>query len=133
MVQISSLMEVFSGGMLEYRVMERSGCLNYATTAWETVKLGVFERSVSYKFNRHVSIFGGEVSCTQQKKSNEDGWTVNEVMLLHNVPFGDHFRVRSRTNFMFSPNQVRSITFSNPGVSFSGPSKVPDCEISSDS
>ncbi|XP_031405014.1 C2 and GRAM domain-containing protein At5g50170 isoform X1 [Punica granatum] len=95
-VSISSLMEVFSGGELEHKVMERSGCLNYATTAWETVKLGVFERSVSYKFNRHVSIFGGEVTCTQQKTSNEDGWTVNEVMALHNVPFGDHFRVHFR-------------------------------------
>lgn len=93
MLQLSSLIEVLRGGMLEYRVMERSGCLNYATTAWETVKLGVFERLVSYKFNHHVSIFGGEVTCTQQKTSNEDGWTVSEVMALHNIPLGDHFRV----------------------------------------
>ncbi|KAK4768091.1 hypothetical protein SAY87_003232 [Trapa incisa] len=70
---ISSLVEVFGSGILEYRVMEKSECLNYATTDWETVRLGVFERSVSYKFNHYVSIFGGEVTCTQQKTSNKDG------------------------------------------------------------
>ncbi|EEF51927.1 conserved hypothetical protein [Ricinus communis] len=97
-ISIKSLMEIFGGGKMEHKIMEKSGCLNYATTAWESVKSGVFERHVSYKFNRHVSIFGGEVSCTQQKSpiENDGGWIVNEVMVLQSVPFGDHFRVNVR-------------------------------------
>lgn len=96
-VNINALMKMFDGGELEHKVMGKSGCLNYATTTWEPVKPDVYERSISYKFNRHVSIFGGEVTCTQQKTpiANE-GWIVNEVMALHNVPFGDHFRVHFR-------------------------------------
>ncbi|OMO77406.1 C2 calcium-dependent membrane targeting [Corchorus capsularis] len=94
-ISMTSLMEIFDGGKLEHKIMEKSGCLNYATTMWEPVKPGVCERHVSYKFNRHVSIFGGEVTCTQQKFpiANGEGWIVNEVMVLHDVPFGDHFRV----------------------------------------
>lgn len=93
-MQVESLMEIF-GGKMEHRIMEKSGCLNYTTTTWECGKPGIFERHISYRFNHHVSIFGGEVSCTQQKYAmeNDRGWVVNEVMVLHNVPFGDHFRV----------------------------------------
>lgn len=95
MLQIESLMKMFDGGKLEHKIMEKSGCLNYATTTWEPVKPDVFERRLSYKFHRHVSAFGGEVTCTQQKLPIPDskGWTVNEVMTLHGVPFGDHFHV----------------------------------------
>jgi hypothetical protein len=95
MVQIKSLMKMFDGGKLEHKTMEKSGCLNYATTTWEPLKPDVFERRLSYKFNRHVSAFGGDVTCTQQKLPipESKGWTVNEVMTLHGVPFGDHFHV----------------------------------------
>lgn len=94
-MQVKSLMQIFDGGKLEHKIMEKSGCLNYATTTWEPVKPDVFERSMSYKFNRHVSVFGGEVTCTQQKFPipNNEGWIVNEVMALHGVPFDDHFHV----------------------------------------
>lgn len=94
-VQIKSLMEIFDGAKLEHKIMEKSGCLNYATTTWELVKPDVFERRLSYKFNRHVSVFGGEVTCTQQKFPipNNEGWIVTEVMALHGVPFDDHFHV----------------------------------------
>ncbi|XVF08418.1 hypothetical protein REPUB_Repub07fG0002000 [Reevesia pubescens] len=94
-ISITSLMEIFDGGKLEHKIMEKSGCLNYATTAWEPVRPGVSERQVSYKFNRHVSIFGGKVTCTQQKSAiaDDEGWIVKEVMVLHDVPFSDHFRV----------------------------------------
>ncbi|OWM65410.1 hypothetical protein CDL15_Pgr009000 [Punica granatum] len=65
----------------------------------KTVKLGFLEKSVSYKFNCHVQIFGGEVTCTLQMTSNEDGWTVNEGMALHYVPFRDQFWAFSRIVF----------------------------------
>ncbi|KAL5814872.1 hypothetical protein ACOSQ4_025513 [Xanthoceras sorbifolium] len=97
-ISIDSVMELFEGRKLEYKVMEKSGCLNYATSLWEPVKPGVFERRLSYRFSRHVSIFGGEVTCTQEKSplANEEGWIVNEVMTLHDVPFDDHFLIHFR-------------------------------------
>lgn len=98
MVQIKSLMEMFDGGNLEHKILEKSGYLNYKATGWETVKPDLYERHLCFKFNRHVSIFGGEVTCTQQKSpiGNENGWILNEVMALHDIPFGDHFRVGDR-------------------------------------
>ncbi|KAK1565537.1 hypothetical protein Q3G72_029097 [Acer saccharum] len=94
-ISIDLVMEMFGGGKLEYKIMEKSGCLNYATSLWEPVRPGVFERRLSYRFSRLVSIFGGEVTCTQEKSplANGEGWIVNEVMTLHDVPFGDHFRL----------------------------------------
>ena len=92
MLQIGLLMQMFEGD-LEHKVMSKSGCLNYITTAWEPVNCDVFERHTSYKFNHSISVFGGEVTCTQQKisLSTGDSWIVNEIMTLHGVPFGDHF------------------------------------------
>ncbi|OVA20611.1 C2 calcium-dependent membrane targeting [Macleaya cordata] len=94
-VNMTSLLQMFDGGNLEHKVMMKSGCVNCTTTPWEAVKPDVYERHICYKFNRHVSIFGGEVTSTQQKTSTDDGkgWNVDEVMTLHDVPFGDHFRV----------------------------------------
>ncbi|KAL5544117.1 hypothetical protein UlMin_007901 [Ulmus minor] len=95
---IKSFMESIDGGKLEHKVMEKSGCLNYTTTAWEPYNSNVFERRVSYKFNRHVSVFGAEATCTQQKFpiGNGEGWILNEVMTLQGVPLSDHFRVHFR-------------------------------------
>jgi len=95
LAQMTSVMGIFAGGKLEHKIMQRTGCMNYETTSWEVVKPGVFERRVSYQFNRQVSAFGGEVTCTQQKSANANtgGWTVIEVMALHGVPFADHFHV----------------------------------------
>ncbi|XP_027337352.1 C2 and GRAM domain-containing protein At5g50170 [Abrus precatorius] len=97
-IKMRSVMGIFYGGNLEHKIMQRTGCLNYETTAWELVKPDVFERRVSYQFNRHVSAFGGEVTCTQQKfpNANTGGWTVIEVMALHGVPFADHFHIHFR-------------------------------------
>ncbi|XP_021733545.1 C2 and GRAM domain-containing protein At5g50170-like [Chenopodium quinoa] len=94
-VDIKSLMKMFGGGNLERKVMAKSGCLNYVTTEWQSVKPDVYERQLSYKFNHIVSVFGGEVRCSQRKSFLGDtgGWIVNEAMALHDIPFGDHFRV----------------------------------------
>lgn len=96
--QADLLMGVFDGGALETRTMSRVGCLDYSATPWEAVRPGVLERHVSYKFNRYMSIFGGEVVSTQLKFPAEDGggWTIHDVVTLHNVPFGDYFRVYIR-------------------------------------
>nr|KYP69631.1 Uncharacterized protein YHR080C family [Cajanus cajan] len=94
-IKVRSVMGIFEGENLEHKIMRRSGCVNYETTSWEKVKPDVFERHVSYRFNRQVSAFGGEVTCTQQKFLNPStgGWTVIEVMALHGVPFADHFHI----------------------------------------
>ncbi|KAL0356246.1 UNVERIFIED_CONTAM: C2 and GRAM domain-containing protein [Sesamum radiatum] len=97
-MNLKSLMKMFDGGELEHRVMSKSGCLNYITTKWEPATSDVQERRVCYKFSRRISIFGGEVTCTQQKSPlpNDGGWVVTEIMTLHDVPFSDHFRVQFR-------------------------------------
>ncbi|KAI3504575.1 hypothetical protein L1887_26160 [Cichorium endivia] len=95
---VESVMDIFKGGDLEHKVMVKLSCLNYNTTNWEPVTTGseVFERRLCYKFNRRVSSFGGDVTCTQQKSpaTNGKGWIVTESMSLHDVPFGDHFYVQ---------------------------------------
>ncbi|CAL5068449.1 unnamed protein product [Urochloa decumbens] len=103
------LMGVFDGGPLETRTLSRVGCLDYSATPWEAARPGVVERHVSYKFNRYMSIFGGEVVSTQLKFPAEDGggWTIHDVVTLHNVPFGDYFRVHLRYN-------VQSVTSEAP-------------------
>ncbi|KAF7002130.1 hypothetical protein CFC21_017652 [Triticum aestivum] len=103
------LMGVFDGGALETRTMSKVGCLDYTATPWEETKPGVLERHASYKFNRYMSIFGGEVGSTQLKSPSEDGdgWTVYDLMTLRNVPFGDYFRVHLRYD-------VRRVASSEP-------------------
>ncbi|KAJ8440333.1 hypothetical protein Cgig2_012769 [Carnegiea gigantea] len=97
-VDINSLMKMFEGEHLERKVMAKSGCLGFITTQWEELKPYVCERQLSYKFNHNVSIFGGEVKSTQRKSPLEDeqGWVVDEVMALQDIPFSDHFRVHLR-------------------------------------
>ncbi|XP_027167160.1 C2 and GRAM domain-containing protein At5g50170 [Coffea eugenioides] len=95
-VNIRLVLQMFDGGDFEYKVMAKSGCLNYTTTPWEPVTPDVLERRTSYKFDRSISVFGGEVTCTQQKMplSSDGGWIVNEIMTLHDVPFSEYFRVQ---------------------------------------
>ncbi|XP_019185031.1 PREDICTED: C2 and GRAM domain-containing protein At5g50170 [Ipomoea nil] len=93
-----SLMEMFNGGDLEHKVMSKSGCLNYVTSSWELIEPDVYERRVSYKLNRLISIFGVEVTSTQRKSvhANDAGWILNEIMAIHGVPFSDHYQVQLR-------------------------------------
>ncbi|KAK1407214.1 hypothetical protein QVD17_38828 [Tagetes erecta] len=97
-INLESVMEIFEGGDLEQKVMGKLCRLNYNTTHWEPVvgRSNMLERRLSWKFNRRVSSFGGDVSCTQQKLpvTGRKGWTVNESLSLHDVPFGDHFYVQ---------------------------------------
>nr|CAD1836416.1 unnamed protein product [Ananas comosus var. bracteatus] len=95
---LNSLMEIFNGGDLEMKIMSKVGCLNYSSTPWEDAKPNIQERRVRYKFNRYMSIFGSEVVSTQMKSPSIDGngWTIDDVTTLHNVPFSDYFRVRLR-------------------------------------
>ena len=88
-------MEAFSGGELETRVMEKSGCLDYSNTPWESEKSDVYERQIQYRFDKCISRYRGEVTSTQQKfpLPDKNGWLVEEVMTLHGIPLGDNFNV----------------------------------------
>ncbi|WJX23004.1 hypothetical protein P8452_12254 [Trifolium repens] len=92
------LMEIFSGGEVDRRVMENSGCLNYSYTPWVSENSDVSERAVYYKFEKHISSYKGEVTSTQQRSPLLDGkgWLVEEVLNLHGVPLGDYFNIHLR-------------------------------------
>ena len=94
-IQTSSFMELFSGGELDRKAMERAGCLNYSCSPWDSERADIYERQIYYRFDKRVSRYRGEVTSTQQKSplSDKNGWLVEEVMTLHGVPLGDYFTV----------------------------------------
>ncbi|RLN05208.1 C2 and GRAM domain-containing protein [Panicum miliaceum] len=90
---MASLMEVFEGGSLEMKVMEKVGCQKYSATQWESDKPNEYQRQIHYKFSKKLSPVGGEVTGTQQKSPmpNKKGWIIEEVMELQGVLLGDFF------------------------------------------
>ncbi|CAL9122364.1 unnamed protein product, partial [Musa textilis] len=90
-LDVDVLVEVFDGGCLEKKIMAKVGYLNYRVTRWEATKLDCYRRSVDYKFNSHMCVFGGEV-CSN-RTIDGDEWMVDEAMTIHNVSLEDHFRV----------------------------------------
>jgi hypothetical protein len=111
-------MEIFSGGEVDRRVMENSGCLNYSYTPWVSENSDISERAVYYKFEKHISSYKGEVTSTQQRSPLLDGkgWVVEEVLNLHGVPLGDYFNVSDQFIFVFNDLSVLVIViwFSSP-------------------
>ncbi|KAJ0989007.1 hypothetical protein J5N97_007363 [Dioscorea zingiberensis] len=97
-LQMALLMEIFDGGHIENKIMEKVGCLGYSVTQWKSAGLDSHERHINYKFNRIMSIFGSEVDSTQKRTPapTGNGWSIEEVMTLHNVPFAEHFRIHLR-------------------------------------
>lgn len=95
LAQTNSLKELFSGGYLDRKVMEKVGCLDYSFTSWELVKPDVHQRQICYKLDKHAAHYGGEVTSTQQKSPfrGRNGWIIEEVMTLQGVPLGDYFSV----------------------------------------
>lgn len=91
-------MELFGGGEIDRRVMERIGCLNYSHSPWESEKPDVYQRQLYYKFDKRISQYRGEVTSTQQKSylPEKNGWLIEEVMTLHGVPLGDYFNLHLR-------------------------------------
>ncbi|PON57652.1 C2- GRAM domain containing protein [Parasponia andersonii] len=94
----SFYMELFNGGELDRKVMEKAGCQNYSYTPWESEKGDVYERQTYYRFDKRISRYRGETTSTQQKTplSDRNGWIVEEVMTLHGVPLGDYFNLHIR-------------------------------------
>ncbi|CAI9270252.1 unnamed protein product [Lactuca saligna] len=101
------VMELFSGSELERRAMDRAHCVNYSTSPWEFEKPDVYQRQTYYKFDISVSRYGGEVTTTQQKSRDRNGWLVEEVTTLHGVPLGDYFTLH--TKYQIEDQASRSI------------------------
>ena len=82
---------------LEGRVMRKMGRLNYFATPWESLDEDktTEQRRVSYKLSNRISLFATNVTCIQQKNVRDDGHAlfIDEVLTLHDVPFGDNFQV----------------------------------------
>ncbi|XP_047941566.1 C2 and GRAM domain-containing protein At1g03370-like isoform X3 [Salvia hispanica] len=94
----SFFMELFRGSEIDRRVMERTGCLNYTHSPWESEKADVYQRQLYYKFDKRISRYRGEVTSTQQKSrlSGKQGWLIEEIMTLHGIPLGDYFTLHLR-------------------------------------
>ncbi|XP_044436014.1 C2 and GRAM domain-containing protein At1g03370 isoform X1 [Triticum aestivum] len=106
-VDVESLMEMFSGGQLEQKVMQKTGCLDYSSTEWELVGRNIYKRQISYKFDKALSRYGGEASTTQQKYAlvNQDGWAIEEVMTLQGVLLGDFFNLQLKYHMANIPSK----------------------------
>ncbi|KAF8108384.1 hypothetical protein N665_0109s0012 [Sinapis alba] len=96
-VPVSFFMELFGGGEVDRKAMERAGCQSYSCSPWESEKADVYERQTYYR-DKRISRYRGEVTSTQQKSlvPDKNGWLVEEVMTLHGVPLGDYFNLHLR-------------------------------------
>ncbi|CAD6336339.1 unnamed protein product [Miscanthus lutarioriparius] len=108
-VDVESLMEMFSGGPLEHKMMQKAGCIDYTATQWELVGCNIQQRQTSYKFDKNLSRYGGEATTTEQKYSlvNQDGWAIEKVMTLQGVLLADYFNLQMKyyiTNIPSKPN-----------------------------
>ncbi|KAK4744017.1 hypothetical protein SAY87_010329 [Trapa incisa] len=94
-VPIGFLMEVFGGGDMEKRIMERAGCVDYTISPWDSEKPEIYQRQINYRFDKRVSSYRGKATCTQQKYplSDKSGCVIEEVMTLNGIPLGDYFNL----------------------------------------
>lgn len=101
-VTVEQVLDVVQKKETEVRVSEQLGMTNFLSTEWEEVEDDAgqkrLQRSTKYVLSRQVSSFGSSISAFQQKYVSPDGTfaTLEEAITMHNVPFGDHFRVETR-------------------------------------
>ncbi|KAJ1268986.1 hypothetical protein BS78_07G175300 [Paspalum vaginatum] len=119
---MASLMEVFEGGSLEMKVMEKVGCQKYSATQWESDKPNEYQRQIHYKFSKKLSPVGGQVTGTQQKSPmpNKKGWIIEEVMELQGVLLGDFFTLHIKYQIEdLAPKQRASSVQVSLGIEWS--------------
>ncbi|PKA47520.1 C2 and GRAM domain-containing protein [Apostasia shenzhenica] len=94
-VSANLLMEAFEGGLLEHKIMEKIGRLDYTVTPWEENKSKVHQRQVKYRFDKSKFRYEGEVTIVQKKFLLPDGngWVIEEVVRLRGVLLSDCFNV----------------------------------------
>ncbi|KMZ70690.1 C2 and GRAM domain-containing protein [Zostera marina] len=105
-VSVDLLMELFSGGLLDRKVMEKVGCSDYNFTNWDPIRSDddIHQRNINYKLNLNN---GGEVTSTQQKSQldEKNGWLVEEVMTLQGISYGECFNVHIRYQIQDIPTR----------------------------
>ncbi|KAK7292499.1 hypothetical protein RIF29_08280 [Crotalaria pallida] len=96
-VPANFFMELFGGGELERRVVQKCGCVQYSYTPWVSENNDVYERAIYYKYEKRISSYKVKVTSTQQRSPlDEKGWLLQEVMNFHGVPLGDYFDLHLR-------------------------------------
>ncbi|XP_048538555.1 C2 and GRAM domain-containing protein At1g03370-like [Triticum urartu] len=97
-VDVNALMEMFSGGPLEHKVMQKAGCVDYSPTEWEPVNRNIYQRQISFRLSK----YGGEATTKQQKYNlqNRDGWVLEEVMTLQGVLHEDYSSIQLKYHMM---------------------------------
>ncbi|XP_010542178.1 PREDICTED: C2 and GRAM domain-containing protein At1g03370 [Tarenaya hassleriana] len=108
-VPVSFFMELFGGGELDRKAMERAGCQSYSCSPWESEKADVYERQTYYR-DKRISRYRGEVTSTQQKSLllDRSGWLVEEVLTIHGVPLGDYFNLHLRYQVEDLPSRPKT-------------------------
>lgn len=111
-------MELFRGSEIDRRVMERTGCLNYSHSPWDSEKADVFQRQLYYKFDKRISRYRGEVTSTQQKSrlTSKPGWLIEEIMTLHGIPLGDYFTVSAHLSLVTIFRGEGGLLFTNNNI-----------------
>uniref|UniRef100_A0ACD5YNW5 Uncharacterized protein n=1 Tax=Avena sativa TaxID=4498 RepID=A0ACD5YNW5_AVESA len=101
-VDVNALREMFSGGPLEHKVMQKAGCADYSPTEWEPINRNIYQRQISFKFDKSSSKYGGEATTTQQKHNlqNRDGWVLEELMTLQGVVNEDYSSIQLKYHMM---------------------------------
>lgn len=113
-------MELFSGGLLDRKVMEKVGCSDYNFTNWDPIRSDddIHQRNINYKLNLNN---GGEVTSTQQKSQldEKNGWLVEEVMTLQGISYGECFNVSISSHPRLSTNYTHYLFFFFTSLIFS--------------
>lgn len=104
MLQVESVHAIVVDDQKDRHVSEKLGLSKYESSPWEVVdgKIGIQRRHRSYRLNRLITQFGSTISSIQQKTVSTDSkkLIINEILTLHDVPFGEHFQVCPPFHFM---------------------------------
>lgn len=104
-ITVESVHAVILDEKMDRAISEKLGLSDYESSPWEIVdkkaQLEIRRRHRSYKLNRLITQFGSKISCVQQKSLsvNSKKLVINEILTLHDVPFGDHFQIQTRMEF----------------------------------
>eukprot|EP00850_Spirogloea_muscicola_P012524 SM000081S22658 [mRNA] locus=s81:346260:352232:- [translate_table: standard] len=98
-ITVAQFLSLMDTKQLDQKVAEHMGHLNYTATDWErTGEELKMQREVKYQYSRKVCSFGTRVTIMQQKSrtAEKTNCMLEELITLHDVPFGDHFQVETR-------------------------------------
>lgn len=97
-LSVSCMVQMYEEENLDEKIAEKAGWLEYCPTPWEIVsEEGVRQRQISFRLSKQISLFETYVTCIQQKSQQNEGHTcIDEMLTLHDVPFGDYFQIRVR-------------------------------------